>query len=54
MVDRGLGKNAMAEIEDEGARGERLEDRVHAPVKCGASGDEQDRIEIALHRNEGL
>src|SRR5262245_40136306 len=54
MVDRRLGKNAMPEIEDEGARGERGEDRLHAPVKGGTARDEKDRIEIALHRDESL
>src|SRR5262245_32672199 len=54
MVDRRLGKNAMPEIEDEGARGERGKNRLHAPVKAPAARDEKDRIEIALHRDESL
>src|SRR5262245_23310272 len=54
VVDRRLGQNAMPEIEDEGARAKGGEDRLHAPVEARAAGDEKDRIEIALHRNESL
>src|SRR5262245_55309200 len=54
MVDRRVGKNAMPEIEDEGSRGERGDDRLHAPVKRRATRDEKDRIKIALYRHERL
>ena len=35
VLDRRLGQNAMAEIEDEGARAQRLEDRRDATVELG-------------------
>ncbi len=44
----------MAEIEDEGAGSEFPENCPDAPVECGTARHKQNRIEIALHRNEGL
>ena len=54
MFERRLGQNAMPEIEDEGACAERA--RIASP----RAGQElrrrrrEDRIEIALHRDERL
>ena len=54
MRDGRLGQNAMAEVEDEGALPKRRQDRAHAAVELGSSGDEQQGIEIALHRHKAL
>src|SRR3546814_12297917 len=48
--DRGVGHDAMAEVEDMGTIGERRKDAVDRRIERAAPRDERERIEIALDR----
>src|SRR3712207_7247331 len=48
MGDRGLGHDAVAEIEDEGPFRKRGEDVVHGRIERPAARDQRHRVEIAL------
>src|SRR5690242_8330233 len=50
MLGRGLGNDAMAEIEDEGTAAEAMQQPGDALPHRDTAGDEQQRVEIALHR----
>src|SRR4051794_1111748 len=54
MRDRGFRQDAVAQIEDEGFCGERLEHLVDRAIERAAAGQQGERIEIALHRPTGL
>src|SRR3546814_1260679 len=50
MGDRGVGHDAMAEVEDMGTIGERRKDAVDRRIERAAARDERERVEIALDR----
>src|SRR3546814_19965077 len=50
MGDRRIGDDAMAEIEDMGARRKSRKDAVDRRIERLAARDERQRVEIALHR----
>src|SRR5262249_43201557 len=54
MRDRRLGKDPMAEIEDEGAVGEGLEHGVDRAIERRPAGQERERIEVALNGDATL
>ena len=52
VIDRSLGQNSVAEIEDmTGASAGAVEDRARALANFGDSGEQRNRVEIALNRN---
>src|SRR3546814_6377604 len=53
MGDRRVLVDAMAEVEDEGAAAERVEDIVRCPLQRGAARKQANRVEVALDRQEG-
>src|SRR6478672_8875438 len=54
MADRRRRQDAVAEIEDERALAELGEDVVHLAVERLAAGEQNPRIDIALHRHARL
>lgn len=50
MRNRRVGHDAMAQIEDMGARRKGRKDAVDRSIERRAAGDERERIKIALHR----
>ena len=50
MLWRRVGNDAVAEIEHERRVPQQIENFAHAPLKMRAAGKQQQRIEIALHR----
>src|SRR6185436_3473104 len=54
MLDRRLGRDAMAEIEDQRSAAEMLQDRIDALRERLTAGNQPKRVEIALHRALGL
>ena len=54
MRDRRLRQDAVAEIEDQRALGEVLQDVVDRAVERGAAGEQHQRVEIALHGDAAL
>ena len=54
MGDRGFRLDAVAEIEDQPALRVIGQHIVDGAVERGAAGDQRQRIEIALHRDQAL
>ena len=54
ILDRRVGQNAVAEIEDEGLRRKGVEHVVDCAIECGTASQQDQRIEIALHRPPAL
>ena len=50
MLWRGVGNDAVSEIEHERRVPQQIENFAHAPLKMGSAGKQEERIEIALDR----
>ncbi len=54
MGHRRLGRDAVAEIEDQRTSAQRLKDGIHALFQSLAADNEPERVEIALYGSPGL
>ena len=54
MLRRRVGQDAVAEIEHEGRVPQQVENFAHPPLKMRSAGEQEERIEIALHRQAAL
>src|SRR5580693_6998011 len=54
MGNRGIRRDAVAEVENERLWSERFEDGIGRTIECGSAGEQRQRIEIALNGAQRL